>query len=377
MAVEEVLQVKLCIDGRFIGEGESTYVIAEAGVNHNGRIKIARRLVDSAIRANADAVKFQTFKAERVVTQSAGLADYQKASVSYNSQYEMLKKMELSEKDYENLVKYCRKKGITFLSTPHSEEDVDLLNKLGVPAFKVGSGDLTNIPLLECIAQRGKPMLISTGMATLEEVKEAVGVISEYGVGFALMHCVTSYPTSFSSANLKAMKTLSKIAPIVGYSDHTLGIKVPPLAVALGATIVEKHITLDKDQDGPDHKASLDPDEFGRMVVEVRKVEKALDEGVSYSELDVVKEDKEFAEMVLGSGKKEPLEAEVKIAKVARKSIVAKQDIPKGVVITNEMLAIKRPGTGLQPKYLQKVLGRVCKVDVRVDELIQENMLET
>jgi len=341
---------KIKIGNKIIREGNPCFIIAEAGVNHNGDIKLAKKLVDVAKEAGADAVKFQTFKAENVVTENAAMASYQKRNIKKKeTQQEMLKEMELDYKDFIRLKKYCDKKKIIFLSTPHSEDAIDFLEDL-VPAYKVGSGDLTNLPFLEKIAKKKKPIILSTGMATLSEVKEAVRTIKRAKNNkIILLHCTTNYPCSLEEVNLRAMLTLKKEFNLpVGYSDHTLGILVPVMAVTMGARVLEKHFTLDKHLPGPDHKASLEPDELKEMIKAVRNVEKTL-----------------------GNGIKKPTRSEEKIKKVARKSIVAKVDVPKGVKITKDMLDIKRPGTGIEPKYLKRIIGRKSKKNIKKDELIK------
>lgn len=337
------------IKNKIIGEGRFCFIIAEAGVNHNGRLDLAKKLIDVAKEANADAVKFQTFKSEGLVSERTEMAEYQKKNIGKEeSQLEMLKAVELSYKDFEELKDYCDKKEIIFLSTPHTEDAIDFLEPL-VPAYKVGSGDLTNLPFLRKIAQKKKPIVLSTGMSNLEEVKEAVETIKKAGnEQIILLHCTTNYPCPFEEVNLRAMLTLKKEFGLAfGYSDHTLGFAVPVSAVSLGAQVLEKHFTLDKNLPGPDHKASLNPEELKEMIIAVRNVEKAL-----------------------GDGLKKPNSSEERIAKVARKSIIAKIDIAKGQIITKEDLIIKRPGTGLASKYLDRVIGKEAKRDIRKDSLI-------
>ena len=341
---------KIKVADRLIGEGEPCFIIAEAGVNHNGDVNLAKKLIDVAKKAGADAVKFQTFKAEELVTKSADKAEYQKETTStQQSQYEMLESLTLPEGAYGELKTYAESKGIIFISTPFDKKSVDLLSELGVPAFKVGSGEITNFPLLRHIARKGKSVILSTGMSTLQEVEEAVATIREEGLeDIILLHCVTNYPSQIESTNLRAMATLRQTFSLpVGLSDHTLGVTIPVAAVALGACVIEKHFTLDKKLPGPDHKASLEPDELKRMVKAVKDVEKAL-----------------------GNGVKKPMPEEEENKKVVRRSIVARVDIPQGTVITEEMLDIKRPGTGLEPKFLDMVVGRTAKVTIGQDEII-------
>jgi N-acetylneuraminate synthase/N,N'-diacetyllegionaminate synthase len=342
--------IKVKIGDKLIGEGEPCFIIAEAGVNHNGDINLAKRLIDVAKEAGADAVKFQTFKAEGLVTMSAEKAPYQKETTgTRETQFDMLKSLELSQRDFGGLFDYASKKGIVFLSTPFDRESVDFLEGLGVPAFKVGSGEITNFPLLKHIARKRKPIILSTGMATLEEVKEALDIIKQEGEEeIVLLHCVSSYPAKIEDMNLKAMEVLENDFKLpVGLSDHSLGITIPIAAVALGACIIEKHFTLDKNLSGPDHRASLEPEELKQMVTAIRDVEKAM-----------------------GNGIKQPTKDEEENKKVGRRSIVARVDIPRGKTITEDMLDIKRPGTGLEPKYQGEIIGRVAKVTIKQDELV-------
>jgi N,N'-diacetyllegionaminate synthase len=347
---------KVKIADRLIGEGAPCFIIAEAGVNHNGNINLAKRLVDVAIQAGADAVKFQTFKAEDVVTETAEKAEYQKKTTgAEESQFVMIKKLELKELDFKELFDYANRKGIIFLSSPFDKWSVDLLDKLGVPAFKIASGEITNLPLIKYIAQKGKPIILSTGMSTMAEIKEVLQVINNEGTrDIVLLHCITSYPAKVESSNLRAMRTLRRAFKLpVGLSDHTIGITVPIAAVALGAAALEKHFTLDKNLPGPDHKASLTPEELNRMITVVRQVEKAM-----------------------GNGIKSPTEEEEELKRVVRRSIVARVEISKGTLITEEMLDVKRPGTGVEPKYMNKVIGAVARHRIEQDEPLTMNKLE-
>jgi N-acetylneuraminate synthase/N,N'-diacetyllegionaminate synthase len=337
-----------------IGEGHPVFIIAEAGVNHNGSLKRAKRMVDIAKAVGADAVKFQTYITEEMLAPYAPKADYQKKTAPGRSQFEMIKALELSQSDFKELFNYCRKKRIMFLSTPFDNQSADFLNKLGVPAFKISSGELTNIPFLLRIANFLKPIVLSTGMATIEEIKEAAKII--YSTGnkkLILLHCTSNYPTAFADVNLKAMPALAeKFGVMVGYSDHTPGIEIPVAAAALGARIIEKHFTLDRSMAGPDQQASLEPEEFRRMVSAVRNVEKSM-----------------------GNGRKKPGKSERRVALVARKSIMAAADFIKGTRLSPEMLAVKRPGTGIEPKYISKIIGRKIKKDIKKDQLIKWGML--
>ncbi|MHA2211451.1 MAG: N-acetylneuraminate synthase, partial [Candidatus Thorarchaeota archaeon] len=317
------------IGGCTVGEDRPVFIIAEAGVNHNGDFQLAKKLVDVAYDAGVDAVKFQTFKTENVITRTAKMADYQKEQVhDADSQFEMAKKLELDYGDFVELKEYCDNKGILFLSTPHSPDAVDFLDAL-VPAYKIGSGDLTNLPFLEQVARFDKPIILSTGMATMNEVTEAVDAIVHAGNDkIVLLHCVTSYPADIEDVNLKAIDTLRRTFSLpVGYSDHTSGLTATIAAVSFGACVIEKHFTLSKDLAGPDHKASLEPVELQELVKTIRALEKALGDGV-----------------------KKPTPAERAIMEVVRKSVVAKVSIPKGTRITEEMITVKRPGHGIAPK---------------------------
>ena len=333
-----------------IGEGEPCFIIAEAGVNHNGDVNSAKKLIGVAKSAGASAVKFQTFKTEEMVTRSAEKAPYQKENLGdEESQFEMMQKLELVEKDFEKLFTYAREKEIIFLSSPFDKGSVDLLDRLGVPAFKVGSGEITNLPLLKHIAGKKKPVILSTGMATLGEVKEALATIRQEGVeDIVLLHCVSCYPARIEDINLRAMDTLRQAFRLpVGLSDHTLGITVPIAAVALGACAIEKHFTLNKNLPGPDHRASLEPRELKEMVKSIRDVEGAL-----------------------GDGMKQPTAGEEENKEAARRSIVAKVNIPKAAIISEDMLAIKRPGTGIEPKYADSIVGKKVRDNIRAGELV-------
>jgi len=344
------------IAGRKVGNGQPCFVIAEAGVNHNGDIELAKKLIDVAKEVGADAVKFQTFKAEDVVTRGAEKAEYQKETTGEKeSQFEMIKKLELSERDLGELLFYAKEKEIIFLSSPFDKGSVDLLDELGVPAFKVGSGEITNLPLLRHIARKKKPILLSTGMSTLGEIAEALEVMLQEGAGeILLLHCVSCYPAKIEEMNLRAMETLRQAFKLpVGLSDHTLGISIPVAVVALGVCVIEKHFTLDKNLHGPDHRASLEPEELKQMVKAIRDIERAMG--------DVIKR---------------PTKGEEEIKKVARRSIVAKVDIPEGAIIAEDMLDVKRPGTGIEPRYLERIVGKRAKRCIKGGELINWEILE-
>ena len=345
----------LDLGGRMVGHGYPCFVIAEAGVNHNGDLDLAHRLVDVAVDAGADAVKFQTFQTERIISRTAPKADYQVENTgSDESQFDMIKALELPEEAFAQLMAHCQERGILFLSTPFDHESVDILARLDVAAFKIGSGEITNLPLLEKIAGHGKPMIISTGMATIGEVETTIRTAREAGTQeVILLHCVSNYPTDPADVNLRAMRTMARAFGLpVGYSDHTEGLEVPLAAVALGASVIEKHVTLDKTLPGPDHRASLEPDELARMVSGVRIVEKSL-----------------------GHGRKEPATSEANTTAVARKSLVAKRDLTAGTVLTEEMIDIKRPGNGLPPSMRLHLVGRSLRIDVTEDTLLSLDLL--
>ena len=328
----------------------SAYIIAEAGVNHNGSIDLAFKLVDAAKRAGADCIKFQTFKSENLVSHNAQKAEYQKDTTGEGSQVEMLKGLELSYDEFLALKDYCDKIDICFLSTPFDFDSIEFLKSIDMPFWKIPSGEITNYPYLVSLAKTGKPVVMSTGMCEMEEIRAAINVLKENGTkDISLLHCNTEYPTPFSDVNLRAMQTMRDIFGLeVGYSDHTKGIEVPIAAVALGASIIEKHFTLDRNMEGPDHKASLEPDELAEMVTSIRNIEKAL-----------------------GDGNKTPSSSEMKNITVARKSIVAAMNINAGEMLTEDNLTVKRPGTGISPMKWNKVLGTRAIRDFKEDELIE------
>lgn len=345
---------KIKIGDKLVGEKEPCFIIAEAGVNHNGRLDLAKKLVDIAVKSKADAVKFQTFKAENLTTKKADVAPYVKKNIGKKTkQIDLIKKIELKYEDFKKLKKYCDKKNIIFLSTPHSFDAIDFLEKL-VPAYKIGSGDITNIPTLRQVAKKDKPIILGTGMSTIQEIKQAVKTIKKEGNNQIItLHCTTNYPCPIEDVNLNAMITMKKeLDCLIGYSDHTLGTIVPVAATALGACVLEKHFTIDRKLPGPDHKASLEPDELENMIKQIREIEKAL-----------------------GSYDKKPTEREKKIMKLVRKSIVVKKDIKKGTTISKDMLIIKRPGTGLKPNEIDKIIGMKTKRDIKKDEVLQQNMV--
>jgi len=329
-----------------------TFIIAEAGVNHNGSIDLAKQMIDVAAGAGSDAVKFQTFKTENLVSKNAPKADYQKVSTGNSeSQFEMIKKLELDENAHKILFAYCLEKSIQFLSSPFDLASIDLLNKLGMEVFKIPSGEITNLPYLRKIGGLNKKVIMSTGMADLKEVEDALDVLTNVGTelkNITVLHCNTEYPTPMEDVNLRAMITIAQAFGVcVGYSDHTLGIETSIAAVALGAQVIEKHFTLDKNMEGPDHEASLEPDKLKNMVHAIRNIEKAL-----------------------GIGIKKASPSELKNKSVVRKSIVAACDIKKGEIFTENNIIVKRPGTGISPMRWDEIVGKPSTKDYREDDLI-------
>ena len=331
-------------------------IIAEAGVNHNGSIDVAKQLIDKAAEAGADIIKFQTFKSEKLVSKSARQAEYQKRNIGSkadDSQLNMLKKLELSQEDHEELMQYCQQKGIKFFSTAFDMDSIDYLHFLHMGLWKIPSGEITNFPYIRKIAQYGEPVILSTGMCEMDDICAAMNVLIKFGVKreqITILHCNTEYPTPFEDVNLKAMIALKDEFKVeVGYSDHTKGIEVPIAAVALGATVIEKHFTLDRNMEGPDHKASLEPDELKAMVSAIRNIEKAVG----------------------GDGIKHVSESERKNIAIARKSIVAACDIKAGEIFTEQNLTVKRPGNGISPMRWEEVLGQTASRDFSEEELIE------
>ena len=344
------------ISDRQVGPEQPCFIIAEAGVNHNGDLEMARQLVDVAAQAGADAVKFQTFIAEKVVSPAASKAAYQMETTDTGeSQLDMVKRLELPFDAFRELYDYCQAKDILFMSTPFDKESVDFLADLDVAVFKIPSGEITNLPFLTHVACKGKPMIVSTGMSYLGEVEAAVRTIEEAGNhDFVLLHCVSNYPADPANVNLRAMQTLAMAFGVpVGYSDHTTGIEVSLAAVAMGACVIEKHFTLDRSLPGPDHRASLEPGELTALVRGIRTVEASL-----------------------GHGRKEPAASEANTAAVARKSLVAAQDISAGTQLTRDLVAIMRPGTGLPPTALPYLLDRTVRVDVPAGTLFNLEMFD-
>jgi len=331
----------------------SVFIIAEAGVNHNGSIELAKRLIDVASNSGANAVKFQTFKAEKLVSKNAQKAEYQKENMKNNdnSQLSMLKKLELDFDVHVELIEYCKEKNIMFLSTPFDHESIAMLNKLELKIFKIPSGEITNLPYLRAIGKLRKKVILSTGMANMSEIKSALDILDKAGTkkeDVTVLHANTMYPTPMEDVNLRAMKTIGNTLNVAyGYSDHTLGIEVDIAAVAMGACCIEKHFTLDKTMEGPDHKASLEPDELKAMVKAIRNIELAL-----------------------GSSIKKPSPSEIPNMEIARKSIVAQKSIKKGEVFSENNLTIKRPGNGISPMKWDEVLGAKAIKDYDEDELI-------
>jgi N,N'-diacetyllegionaminate synthase len=333
-------------------ELNSVFIIAEAGVNHNGSIKLAKQLIDVASEAGVDAVKFQTFKTENLVSKNAQKAAYQKETTdSHESQFDMIKKLELDVDTHHELIEYCNSKNIMFLSTPFDLDSIDLLNDLGLQIFKIPSGEITNLPYLRHIGGLKKKVILSTGMADIGEIEDALDILINEGTlkeNITVLHANTMYPTPYEDVNLKAMLTIGNTFDVAfGYSDHTLGIEVDIAAVAMGAVCIEKHFTLDKNMEGPDHKASLEPDELISMVKGIRNIELAL-----------------------GSSVKKPSPSETPNIKIARKSIVACTEIKVGETLTENNLAIKRPSEGISPMRWDEIIGTIALKDYNKDELI-------
>ena len=331
----------------------SIFIIAEAGVNHNGSIELAKKLIDAAVKAGVDAVKFQTFKTENLVSKNAAKADYQKENTGKadESQFDMIKKLELDVDTHKELISYAKEKNIMFLSTPFDLDSIELLNELGIGIFKIGSGEITNLPYLRKIGNLKKEVILSTGMSDMGEIEDALDILISAGTKkekITILHANTMYPTPMEDVNLKAMVTIGKAFDIkFGYSDHTLGIEIPTAAAALGACVIEKHFTLDKNMEGPDHKASLEPDELKNMVTAIRNIELAL-----------------------GNGIKKPSPSEIPNINIARKSIVASKNISKGETFNEENITVKRPGNGINPMSWDKILGSRSQKDYKEDELI-------
>ena len=328
------------------------FIIAEAGVNHNGSMKLAKKLIDVAVESGADAVKFQTFKAENLVSKNTEKAEYQKKTTTASeSQFDMIKKLELDIETHKELITYCLEKEIMFLSTPFDHDSINLLGDLGLEIFKIPSGEITNLPYLRHIGSLKKQVILSTGMSTLQEVEDALNILISTGTlraDITVLHANTMYPTPMDDVNLNAMLTIQKEFDVAyGYSDHTLGIEVDIAAVAMGATVIEKHFTLDKAMDGPDHKASLEPKELKSMVSAIRNVEK-----------------------VMGSFEKKPSPSESVNIDIVRKSIVANQKISKGDILTDKNITIKRPGNGISPMQWDEVIGAVAVKNYKLDDLI-------
>lgn len=343
------------IASRLVGDNQPCFIIAEAGVNHNGDLDLAKQLIDVAAASGADAVKFQTFRTERLVAATAPMAKYQIANLgTKRSQAQLLRSLELSEKAHHILVDYAAERGLIFLSTPFDELSSDFLEQLNVPAFKISSGELTNLSFLQHLAQKGKPLIISTGMATLAEVEAAVEAIESVGCkDYVLLHCVSNYPADVDDVNLRAMLTLRTAFGVpVGYSDHTIGTCVALAAVAMGACIIEKHFTLDRNLPGPDHKASATPEELRGLIESIRLIERAM-----------------------GDGRKRPAPSERDTMLVARKSLVASCDIQPGTRIEDCHLALRRPGTGLPPNFKPYLLGRTARLYIRAGTPITLDMV--
>lgn len=338
-------------DNRYIGNNKPCFMVAEVGVNHNGDVNIAKKMIDVATECGIDAVKFQAFKADEFISDKKQTYTYRSQGKEITeSMYEMFKRYEFSEKEWIEIFNYCKSKNIVCFSTPQNPSDLDFLLKItDLPLIKVGSDDLTNLELLKYYASKNKPMIISAGMAFISEIEDAVNVIREIGNNdLVVLHCVSSYPTEAEEVNLRKMLTIKQAFDVlVGFSDHTVGIVAAPAAVALGAKVIEKHFTLDKNLPGPDHWFSADPKELTQLVQAIRYVEKAL-----------------------GSYVVKPTSKEIEMRKIGRRSIVAAKDIKKGELITKEVLSVKKPGTGLPPKFIKYILKKKAKVNIKKDELI-------
>src|SRR3989344_1289410 len=343
----------ISVGNRLIWKNQPCFVIAEAGGNHNGDKILAKRLIDAAKNAGADAVKFQTWRTEDILTKASKKVEYMDDSPE--SMYDLIKRLELTYEDFRELFVYAKEKGIMFLSTPDEIKSAEFLAELGVAAIKIGSGAITDLRFLKGVAEKRLPVILSTGMSSVEEIEDALEIFRNAGnEEIVLLHCTSNYPTSIRDVNLRAMLTLqSRFNSIVGYSDHTLDMATPIAAVAMGAAVIEKHFTLDKNLEGPDHKASLNPGEFGEMVDNIRRTE-----------------------TILGSHEKKPTAGEIEMKKIIRRSIVAKENIPAGTRINEELITFKIPGTGLQPKEKDKVVGRRAKRGILQDEIINLGDLE-
>lgn len=340
---------KVTIENKSIGDGHSTYIIAEIGSNHNRDIKIAKKLINKAAEANVDAVKFQTYSADKLYSKKTPIFSKDKIKP-----YDLIKSIEIPREWHKELIVYSKSKGLHFLSTPFDKEAVNQLEKVGVPAFKVASFEITDLELLKHIASKNKPVILSTGLANLGEIEEALNIIRDIGNNeIILLHCNSLYPSPPDIVNLQAINTMKNAFKIpIGFSDHTLGWHIPVAAVALGSNVIEKHFTLDRNMKGPDHSFAIEPDELKKMVSYIREVETAQ-----------------------GTGIKEKSKAEQEMYKKGRRSIIAKTDIPKGTKISRDMLIIKRPGYGIEPKYLDIIIGREAKVDINSDEWLLWSMI--
>lgn len=345
------------IGNHSVGPGHPCLVIAEAGVNHNGDMRLAHQLIDAAVIARADAVKFQSFVSEELVTSETPKAEYQKKTTSgTNSQYEMLKALELTAENQAELKEHCTEKQILYLCTPYEKSSADILEKIDIAAFKIASTDTTNIPFLKYIAGKGRPVILSTGMSSIEEVEQAYDTLNTAGLNgkIIILHCTSEYPAPIEETNLRSILTMQKVFSCpVGFSDHTAGLVTSPLAVAIGACVIEKHFTLDRSMPGPDHRASLEPDELADLVRNVRQVEAALGDGI-----------------------KRPMPSELKNKSRMQKSLVAIYPIRAGEIIKPESLTCKRPGIGLSPLWFDRVVGKQAAVDIPQDGILTQSSVE-
>lgn len=344
------MKTEVKIGNKKIGGNNQTYIIAEIGSNHNRDKKIAKKMIDKAAAAGVDAVKFQTFKAEKLYSKKTP-----KFSKDKVSPFDLIKSIEIPRKWHKELLEYTEKKGLQFLSSPFDYEAVDELDKIGIPAFKIASFEIVDLELLEYIAKKKKPIILSTGMTNIEEIEEALEAIRKQGNNnIILLHCTSMYPSPMDIVNLNAINTMSSVFKIpIGFSDHTIGIHIPIAAVAKGATVIEKHFTLDRKMEGPDHHFAIEPDELKQMVQNIRDIEKALGTGVK----NVSKEEKEMYEK-------------------GRRSIIALENIPRGTKITREMLIIKRPGYGIKPKFIDSVIGKTAKKDIKADDWLTWDLVQ-
>jgi N-acetylneuraminate synthase/N,N'-diacetyllegionaminate synthase len=372
--------MKIKVFTKYVGDRKPCFIIAEAGSNHNGSVELGKELIEKAKESGADAVKFQAFKTSELVTINANKANYQKGKSKGKSQYEMLKDLELTQRDHKTLIAHAKKNKIPIFHSVFDKKSTNMISKLGAKVFKIGSGEITNLPLIEHVAKKKKPLIISTGMSIMDEIREAVEAARSVGNNkIILMHCTTGYPSKLRDSNLRALRTLRERFRVpVGHSDHTKGLTAGVAAAALGASMLEKHFTSDKKSHGPDHSMSMDPAEFSELVQKVRKVQgKAVESNlVRILEQTGMVVTPNLIEKILGSSLKKPTKSELAQRVWARKSVVAGKSIRKGIKIKKSMLSIKRPGFGVEPKYLNDLVGRKAKVNIKKDSLVEWRMVE-